>query len=90
MGRCTNCSEWNTIQEEVIVKETKPEQKSRIWKGKNGASKEIKPIALPEVKTGNTHRMVTPDEEMNRVLGGGIVTVPDEGASASLKKKHGN
>ncbi|MEO1261554.1 MAG: DNA repair protein RadA [Bacteroidota bacterium] len=74
MGRCSSCGEWNTIQEEVIVKETKPEQRSRVWKRNDGNSKEIKPIALPEVKTGNTHRLITPDEEMNRVLGGGIVS----------------
>lgn len=74
MGKCTACGEWNTIQEEVIVKETQAEQKSRTWKGSNGAAKGNKPIRLPEVKTGTTRRLVTPDEELNRVLGGGIVS----------------
>ena len=74
MGRCSSCGEWNTIQEEIILKETQPEQRSRLWKGKEGSIKEARPIALPEVQTGNTRRLVTPDEELNRVLGGGIVS----------------
>ncbi len=74
MGKCNGCGEWNTIQEEVIVKETKPEQRSRSWKGNGGTGRESKPIALPEVKTGTTHRLTTPDKELNRVLGGGIVS----------------
>ena len=57
-----------------MVKETQPEQRSRMWKGSKTADKESKPIALPEVKTGNTRRLVTPDGELNRVLGGGVVS----------------
>ncbi len=74
MGRCNSCGEWNTIQEEVVVKETKPEERSRLWKGTDRTIKEVKPIALPEVKTGTTRRLATPDGELNRVLGGGIVS----------------
>jgi len=74
MGRCNSCGEWNTIQEEIIQKETKPEQRSRMWKGPDGAKMEAKPVPLPQVKTGNTHRLATPDNELNRVLGGGIVS----------------
>lgn len=74
MGKCTACGEWNTIQEEVIVKETQPEQRSRLWKGSKSAGRDAKPVALPEVKTGSTHRLVTSDAELNRVLGGGIVS----------------
>ncbi|MEZ4930658.1 MAG: AAA family ATPase [Saprospiraceae bacterium] len=74
MGRCNACGEWNTIQEEIIHKETQPEERSRLWKGKGGIVKDVKPISLPEVRTGTTRRMVTPDGELNRVLGGGIVS----------------
>lgn len=74
MGRCNNCGEWNTIREEVVVKETKPEQRSRMWKGSKTTNKEARPIPLPEVKTGDTRRLITPDGELNRVLGGGIVS----------------
>lgn len=74
MGRCPSCGEWNTIQEEVIIRETAPEERSRIWKGASGAAKEPRPVALPLVKTGTTQRLATPDKELNRVLGGGIVS----------------
>jgi DNA repair protein RadA/Sms len=72
MGRCPGCGEWNTIEEEVVVRETTPEERSRSWKG--GSSKDPQPVLLPEVKTGTTHRLATPDGELNRVLGGGIVS----------------
>jgi len=75
MGKCTSCGEWNTYHEEVIAKETKQEQKAKSWRSE---SPKIlsgpKPVALPEIKAGNTQRLVTPDEELNRVLGGGIVS----------------
>ena len=72
MGKCTSCGEWNTYQEEVLQKETNREERARAWKGQSPA-KSPKPIALPEIKAGNTERLVTPDQELNRVLGGGIV-----------------
>ncbi len=56
------------------MKETQPEQRSRSWKSPSGTAKDPKPVALPEVKTGTTHRLATPDRELNRVLGGGIVS----------------
>lgn len=74
MGKCPSCGEWNTIQEEIVVRETSPEERSRLWKGAQGVGKEPKPIALPDVQTGTTQRLSTPDGELNRVLGGGIVS----------------
>ncbi len=74
MGRCNSCGEWNTIEEEVVVRETGPEERSRLWKGSSGTAREPQPVALPDVKSGTTKRLVTPDLELNRVLGGGIVS----------------
>lgn len=74
MGKCTGCGEWNTYQEEVITKETKREERQQAWKPVGGFQNAPKPIALPDIKTGKTHRFVTPDSELNRVLGGGIVS----------------
>jgi DNA repair protein RadA/Sms len=71
MGKCTGCGEWNTCVEEVIQKESKREERSRIWKG--AKQEDPKPTPLSMVKTGTTQRLITPDEELNRVLGGGIV-----------------
>jgi DNA repair protein RadA/Sms len=71
VGKCTGCGEWNTCVEEVIQKESKREERSKIWKGSK--QEDPKPTPLSMVKTGTTQRLVTPDEELNRVLGGGIV-----------------
>ncbi len=71
IGKCPSCGEWNTYAEEVIQRESKREERQRIWKGAQRA--EAKPTPLSMVKTGTTQRLVTPDEELNRVLGGGIV-----------------
>ncbi|MFN0014981.1 MAG: DNA repair protein RadA [Saprospiraceae bacterium] len=72
MGKCSQCGEWNTYQEEVIQKETAAEEKRRSWAG-TGKGEAPKAIPLGSIQTGATSRMVTPDGELNRVLGGGIV-----------------
>ncbi|MEM7103431.1 MAG: DNA repair protein RadA [Bacteroidota bacterium] len=70
IGKCPSCNEWNTYVEEVISKGDKKEEK-RTWREKG--NQKAKPVLLQEVVAGNTRRIVTPDEELNRVLGGGIV-----------------
>ncbi|MCB0575904.1 MAG: AAA family ATPase, partial [Saprospiraceae bacterium] len=73
LGKCPHCGEWNTYQEEVIQKETANEEKRRSWAGGNGKAASPKAVPLKEVQTGRTVRLRTPDDELNRVLGGGIV-----------------
>lgn len=72
-GKCPSCGEWNTYQEEVLQRDTSAEPGRNAWK--NGTSHEIlpQPIALPDIQANDTPRLVTSDEELNRVLGGGIV-----------------
>ncbi len=72
-GKCPSCSEWNTFVEEIISKPTTQEEKKKAWKG-NGKNKDPKPVALPDIVAGDRARLVTPDKELNRVLGGGIVS----------------
>ena len=71
VGKCPSCDKWNTYVEEVIQKESKREERQRIWKG--AKPEDARPTPLSMVKTGTTQRLITPDEELNRVLGGGIV-----------------
>jgi len=68
-GKCSSCNQWNTLVEEVIEKD-KDEQS---WKGYNAETSTNKAIQLNEVQTKDEKRIVTPDAELNRVLGGGIV-----------------
>ena len=62
-GQCKSCREWNTIVEEVVEKQPK----SAI----NTDKQHI--INIIEVETKDEQRIKTPSEELNRVLGGGIV-----------------
>ncbi|MBK7871676.1 MAG: DNA repair protein RadA [Saprospiraceae bacterium] len=74
VGQCPSCGEWNTYREEVISKETTQEEKRRAWKGTSDGRSGPKPVLLEEIVAGNTQRLITPDKELNRVLGGGIVS----------------
>ena len=53
------------------MKESKQEERQKIWKG--ARREDSKPMLLKEVKSGNNQRLISPDNELNRVLGGGIV-----------------
>jgi DNA repair protein RadA/Sms len=70
MGKCPACNEWNTFIEEVVHKEN-PREKARVQykdEGKQG------PKLISAIKEGQTIRIPTPDGELNRVLGGGLVS----------------
>jgi DNA repair protein RadA/Sms len=68
LGRCPNCGRWNTLVEERIS-EPKNERKSRVsFEGKSS-----KPQLISEVKMHEEPRVKTGMEELNRVLGGGVV-----------------
>lgn len=68
-GKCSSCNQWNTLIEEVIEKENDKES----WKGYNAETIASKAIQLAEVQTKTEKRIITPDAELNRVLGSGIV-----------------
>ncbi|MEZ5039167.1 MAG: DNA repair protein RadA [Saprospiraceae bacterium] len=71
-GQCYACGAWNTYREEKVVAKTTQEE-TRDWRPDGQGRKSPVPIALSEIQSGTTDRLVTPDEELNRVLGGGIV-----------------
>lgn len=68
VGKCPNCGAWNTYVEEIIRKE--PANKRPLSGMSPGKSK---PSSLSEVVTGDDPRIDLKDEELNRVLGGGLV-----------------
>ncbi|MBK6399355.1 MAG: DNA repair protein RadA [Bacteroidetes bacterium] len=69
-GRCPSCGQWNTFVEEVIQrKENLPG-----WEKKDGVKKKVAQAQLlSEVAIKDEHRIALPDQEMHRVLGGGLV-----------------
>lgn len=64
-GKCPNCGEWNTMEEQTPVTSGKSGIKSR-------ASIQI-PLKLNEIDSTIEKRISTGMEEFDRVLGGGIV-----------------
>lgn len=66
MGQCPSCHEWNTFVEEIV--NTKQAGKTA---GRNGT--ELKPVPLSAIKAAETERMDVGMNELNRVLGGGLV-----------------
>lgn len=66
IGKCPNCSEWNSMVEET---------KTSVKKGKAIDAVNInEPRKINTIKSSEHERMDTGIEELNRVLGGGIVT----------------
>lgn len=67
LGRCPNCGAWNQIVEEKI--QTQPDRHSRV----DITGKRTSPTKLNEVKSQKEPRVKTKLDELNRVLGGGVV-----------------
>jgi len=69
-GQCNACKEWNTIVEEIIQKDEK-----QTWKTttSNESKRAVKPLRITEIDSAQEIRMDAFDNELNRVLGGGIV-----------------
>ena len=67
LGQCKSCDEWNTIVEEIVSK-----PKEQAWQEKS-SSKINKPKKIYDISLENDVRIDTCDNELNRVLGGGIV-----------------
>ncbi len=71
LGKCPSCQQWNTFVEEVIEKDSKSVP---TWKVSSTTQQRAsKPIEVADITFNEEHRLLTPDKEFNRVLGGGIV-----------------
>ena len=67
LGKCPSCDEWNTYVEEVINRD----KKTKSWSRKS--DKTNTPSLISDINFTDEKRFTTPDNELNRVLGGGIV-----------------
>lgn len=68
MGQCPGCHEWNTFVEELIDKKTTAKTGGRQSRPKT------KPQTLGSIELRREHRMTSGMPELDRVLGGGIVS----------------
>ena len=65
MGQCPGCRAWNTFVEEPVL--------AKASVGTDQGRKMAVPVPLSEVATEEDSRTETGIEELDRVLGGGIV-----------------
>ena len=68
IGNCPSCNEWNTYVEEVI-------QKSESTPGIAASStkRTVQPQLISAIDSSKEQRISITDQELNRVLGGGLV-----------------
>jgi DNA repair protein RadA/Sms len=71
LGKCPSCNQWNTLVEEIIEK---AEAKVPAWKTSSGTSRSNKPNKVELIESSTENRIMTGDLELDRVLGGGLVT----------------
>jgi DNA repair protein RadA/Sms len=69
LGKCPSCGSWNSFVEEV----QKTDGNKNDWRQESVRSKPIKAKTLDEIEPGKEMRINSMDQELNRVLGGGIV-----------------
>ena len=70
IGKCPSCGEWNTYVEEIIHKETGPANNLSIA---GFETSKQKPVLISDVESQLEERIDTSSNELNRVLGGGLV-----------------
>jgi len=67
LGKCPSCSEWNTFVEEIIS------NNNSDLVAFSTSKRNSKPQVLQEIENQEHARIELNDQELNRVLGGGIV-----------------
>ena len=63
LGKCPNCDSWGTFEEEIDIKNT----------FRNVESGDVSISKITDIEIEKEFRMVTPFEEFDRVLGGGLI-----------------
>ena len=69
VGKCPNCGEWNTFIEEPVA----PKSKSPFGSSEFSVRKSTVAVKIGDIRTEELPRIKLPSQELNRVLGGGLV-----------------
>lgn len=73
VGKCPSCNQWNTFVEEIIEKESAKESWRDTANSIGTSPAKSKARKLAEISTEEQTRLNTQSQELNRVLGGGLV-----------------
>ena len=72
IGKCPSCGEWNTYVEEIVAKEPAGKRVGAGFIRPDGAGP-VRPVLLRDITSEEETRIDLGDQELNRVLGGGLV-----------------
>ena len=75
VGKCPSCGQWNTMKEVTVQAETPASTAVRAALKAAGTDPHhaVRPLPVQDIEAGQETRMDMGDEELNRVLGGGLV-----------------
>ena len=68
LGKCPGCGQWNTMVEEIVREEKNQSRGLSL-----GLSESSRPCPISQVTVEDLPRMTTGSQELDRVLGGGII-----------------
>lgn len=69
-GKCPECGSWNTMEEQVQISQSKTTKSASAFRK---TSSSLQAVAMNEIDTTKEFRYQTGLNELDRVLGGGIV-----------------
>ena len=73
IGKCPSCGQWNTFKEVRVAADTKQQAATTAAASAGHALRKNKVLKLRDISNHDDPRIDMHDEELNRVLGGGLV-----------------
>ena len=73
IGKCPSCGQWNTFKEFRVANDTKEKAATTAAASAGHALRKNKVLKLRDISNQDDPRIDMHDEELNRVLGGGLV-----------------
>ena len=73
IGKCPSCGQWNTFKEMHIGTSSQDNASGSLFSHSHSATSKSRPVKLCDIPSHDDPRIDMHDNELNRVLGGGLV-----------------
>ena len=73
IGKCPSCGQWNTFKEMHIGTSSQDNTSGSLFSHSHSATSKSRPVKLSDIPSHDDPRIDMHDNELNRVLGGGLV-----------------
>ena len=73
IGKCPSCGQWNTFKEMHIGTSSQDNASGSLFSHSLSATSKSRPVKLSDIPSHDDPRIDMHDNELNRVLGGGLV-----------------